>query len=214
MMKEQKDKSGLALTGAVVGALAASLCCILPLVAIVLGVSSFAASEFFARWRPYLLAVTFGLLALGFYLAYRPRGEVCETGSACARTTIGRWNRAGLWLVTLLVVVFAAFPYYSGWIVRAVTNEKNPAAPAGARSVAHVVLSVQGMDCPVCAAALEKSLSQIAGVRYARVNFQEKRASLDYDPRVVDASRFVKLIRDAGFKAQALPGQETDQKDN
>ncbi len=60
-----KDKAfvGASLLAAVV----ASFCCILPLVLAVGGFAVIGASAFFASLRPYLLAATFGLLAVGFY---------------------------------------------------------------------------------------------------------------------------------------------------
>ncbi len=164
--REEKNKTRFALAGAVIAAVTASLCCILPVIAAVLGVTGFAASEFFARWRPYLLAVTSGLLAVGFYLAYRrPRREACEVGSVCERTPIGRWNRPMLWLVTGLVIVLAAFPYYSGWAARAVTGSTQPRVLSTENSRARAVLQIDGMSCSACAALLEKRLSQIPGVR-------------------------------------------------
>ncbi len=204
-MSEEKNKTRFALTGAVVAAVTASLCCILPLIAAVLGFTGFAASQFFEHWRPYLLVVTLGLLALGFYVAYRRPGQACEVGSVCERTPIGRWNRAALWLVAVVVVVLAAFPYYSGRVARAVTNIQQPAELAAQSGQAHAVLKIDGMVCGSCAALLEKKLSQIPGVRRAEVSFEKKQATLDYDPRTVHASSFTKAITDVGYKVAGQP---------
>ncbi len=203
-MKEGKSKTGWAFVGAVIAAVTASLCCILPLVAAGLGVTGFAASELFERWRPYLLGITFGILALGFFLAYRRPRESCAVGSACERTPIGRWNRAMLWLVAGLVIVLAAFPYYSPWVVRAVTKNRQ-ATTIQQSSEAHVTLNVGGMVCPTCAALLEKKLSQIPGVRRAEVSFEKKQAVVEYDPQNVDLSRFTKAITDVGYKVAGQP---------
>lgn len=204
-MTQEKNKARFALTGAVIAAVTASLCCILPLLAAVMGFTGFAASQFFEHWRPYLLAVTFILLAAGFYLAYRRPREACEVGSVCERTPIGRWNRSALWRVALSVVVLAAFPYYSGWVARAVTKTNGAAEAPGQGSQAHVVLKIDGMFCSSCAALLEKKLSQMTGVRRAEVSFEKKEAILDYDPRRVDVSRFAKLVKDAGYKVAGSP---------
>jgi mercuric ion transport protein len=204
-MIEEKKKARFALTGAILAAVTASLCCILPLIAAVLGFTGLAASQFFEDWRPYVLAVTFGLLAVGFYLAYRRPREVCEVGSVCERTPIGRWNRAALWLVAVSVAVLAAFPYYSGWVARAVTMTKQPAELPEPISQAHAVLKIDGMACSSCAALLEKQLSQIPGVRRAKVSFEKKQAILDYDPRRVDPSRFASSITEAGYKVTGSP---------
>ncbi len=204
-MTEEKNKARFALTGAIIAAVTASLCCILPLIAAVIGFTGFAASRFFEHWRPYLLAVTFGLLAVGFYLAYRRPRQACEVGSVCERTPIGRWNRAVLWLVAVFVVVLAAFPYYAGWAARAVTKTKGPTEIPAQSSQAHAVLKIDGMVCGSCAALLEKKLSQISGVRRAEVSFEKKQASLDYDPRAVKPSQFAKAITEVGYKVAQPP---------
>ncbi|MBI4189661.1 MAG: cation transporter [Betaproteobacteria bacterium] len=200
-MKVTQDRTVWALGGAVLAAVTASLCCILPIVAVIAGVSGFAASQFFEQWRPYLLAVTFGLLALGFYLSYRraPK-EACEPGSVCARPGFGKWNRRVLWLATVFVALFATFPYYSGWVVRAVAGTGQPAANVSQVATQHVVLTIEGMDCPACAGLLQNNLRQIPGVHRAEVNFQDKRATLDYDPHAVEPSQFAQVVAEAGFK--------------
>lgn len=72
------------------------------------------------------------------------------------------------------------------------------------RSNAQVVLNIDGMDCVMCAAGLQNALRAIPGVRRADVSFQDKQAIVEYDPAVVDPSRFEKLIADSGFKVASL----------
>ncbi len=200
-MQAAKEKTKWALAGAVVSAVAASLCCILPVIAVGLGLTGFAASQFFEPLRPYFLAATAGLLAFGFYQAYRPRQYACEPGSVCERTPLGRWNRLILWLAAALVIVFAAFPYFSGWAVQAISRDRQRAAETSQVPEARLILRVQGMDCPACAGLLQNNLRQLPGVRRAEVSFQDKQANIAYDPKAVDPSRFEEIIADAGFRA-------------
>jgi hypothetical protein len=100
--------------GSVFVAIIASFCCILPILFALTGFSILGASALFDAWRPYLLGLTFGLLGLGFYFAYRPKREQCAPGSACAMPVTNRSGRLMLWLATAAVVLFATFPYYSG----------------------------------------------------------------------------------------------------
>jgi mercuric ion transport protein len=102
----------------VVAAIVASLCCILPIVFVLVGAGIAGAAAFFATWRPLLLVITFLLLALGFYFAYRKRRQVYESGTACERPAVVRIGRIWLWIATALVVLFAAFPYYSGAVAK------------------------------------------------------------------------------------------------
>jgi len=112
--KGSKSRTSLFAAGSVFAAIIASFCCILPIVFALTGFSILGASALFDAWRPYLLGLTFGLLGLGFYFAYRPRKEQCAPGSACAMPVTNRSGRLMLWLATAAVVLFAGFPYYSG----------------------------------------------------------------------------------------------------
>lgn len=105
----------LLMTGTMIAAIGASLCCTLPIVFALTGLSILGASAFFESLRPYFLAVTFGLLGLGFYYAYRPvPQEACAPSSACAVPSKRRGARIALWAISALALAFAAFPYYSG----------------------------------------------------------------------------------------------------
>jgi mercuric ion transport protein len=112
--KGSKSPTSLFAAGSVFAAIIASFCCVLPIVFALTGFSILGASALFDAWRPYLLGLTFALLGLGFYFAYRPRREQCAPGSACAIPATNRSGRLMLWLATAAVVLFAAFPYYSG----------------------------------------------------------------------------------------------------
>lgn len=117
-----KDK---AFVGAsVVAAIAASMCCVLPIVFVLLGVGVAGAAAFFATWRPLLLVITFALLGVGFYFAYRKPQEACEPGSACELPTAKRRGRLWLWIATAFVILFAAFPYYSGPIAKLLLSNR------------------------------------------------------------------------------------------
>jgi MerT mercuric transport protein len=113
---ESKNPTSLFAAGSVFAAIIASFCCILPMVFALTGFSILGASALFDAWRPYLLGLTFGFLGLGFYFAYRPLKAQCAPGSACAMSVTNRSGRLMLWLATVAVILFAAFPYYSGAI--------------------------------------------------------------------------------------------------
>jgi mercuric ion transport protein len=195
-----KDKAFIG--ASLLAAIGASLCCTLPLIAAIAGVSVAGVSSFFAAWRPYLLALTVALLALGFYFSYRkPRQASCAPGSACERPTTGRYGRLGLWLAAVFVILFAAFPYYSRKVSRVLLADKRAPIASSAISIEHVSLSIQGMTCPVCAQGVERRLNAIHGVTKASVSYEQKRAEIDYDPHLVNLDELEQPFRDAGFKA-------------
>jgi hypothetical protein len=104
--------------GSIIAAISASLCCIGPLVAVLLGASGFAAAGFFSKWRPALLTVTFALLALAWFLTYRKPKAACADGS-CATTSRFAWSKVILWIATASVLVAASFPALSSAVLQA-----------------------------------------------------------------------------------------------
>ena len=104
--------------GAVGSAVAASICCFGPLVLAVLGLGGGALLLKLEPYRPYSLAAAAVFLGAAFFLAYR-RGpeEECSPGSSCAVPSNRRRQRIVLWIVTAFVVLAAAFPYYSKWLL-------------------------------------------------------------------------------------------------
>ncbi len=117
-MEPEKRKVGTLLgIGGVLGAIAASTCCILPLVLFFLGVSGAWVGNLTALepYQPIFIAVTLGLLATGFYLVYRrPKpvaASVVSEGAVCQPRVSRRGLKIALWASTVLVVIAAAFPY-------------------------------------------------------------------------------------------------------
>lgn len=188
----KKNGSSLMLTGGVFAGIAASLCCIGPLLSLTLGLGSFAASAWFAQWRPVFLGVTFVLLGLAWYLTYRRPKVDCEDGT-CARPP-GKAARISLWLGTLVALAAAIYP-----ALPAANHQINAAAVAA--SDARLSVQIPSMDCPPCAAGIEATLNRAPGVKQAAVNYDTKEAVLVFDPSVTSQDKLLALIDASGFPA-------------
>lgn len=67
-----------------------------------------------------------------------------------------------------------------------------------------VVVPIGGMTCASCAAAIERAVSKLDGVKNASVNLATERASIRYDPETVRLSEIKKAITDAGYEPLAI----------
>jgi len=67
-----------------------------------------------------------------------------------------------------------------------------------------VVIPVGGMTCASCAAAIERAVSKLDGVKGASVNLATERASIRYDPETVRLSEIKQAITDAGYQPLAI----------
>jgi mercuric ion transport protein len=110
-ISDVRRQERLIAAGGLLGALAASSCCILPLVLFSLGVSGAWIGNFtqLAPYQPYFIAATTGFLGYGYWLVYRSSKLACADGGACARPLPNRLVKAGLILATILVVAALGF---------------------------------------------------------------------------------------------------------
>jgi mercuric ion transport protein len=103
---DSRGRQGLMAAGGLLGALAASSCCILPLTLFSLGVSGAWIGNFtrLAPYQPWFIAATATFLGYGYWLVYRSSRLACADGAACARPLPNRIVKAGLILATILVL--------------------------------------------------------------------------------------------------------------
>lgn len=112
-MKNSKLAKG-SLIGAIIAGIAASLCCVAPLVLLALGIggawmSTLTHLEFL---RPFAIAITLFFLMLVFWKLYiTPRR--CSVDKPCGKSTGLRVYRIVFWVVTVLLLALLAFPWYA-----------------------------------------------------------------------------------------------------
>jgi mercuric ion transport protein len=109
---EDRSRTRLVAVGSILGGLAATSCCILPLVLFSLGISGAWIANFtaLAPYKPYFAAGTLVLLGYGYYLVYVKPRRACADDS-CAQPLPNRLVKSSLWIATLLVVAALAFDY-------------------------------------------------------------------------------------------------------
>lgn len=119
VMKAHPDRSSLAaLFAAGIAAIAASVCCVLPLLLVMAGIGGAWMSNLTAldRWRPWFGAMTLACLAWAFWMLYGPASR-CQTEGVCANPRRLRRRRYGLWASTILIALLLVFPYYITWFL-------------------------------------------------------------------------------------------------
>lgn len=201
-MDKSKALQKATLGGSILAAITASLCCIGPLVAVLLGAGGFAASAVFEKWRPVFLGVTFVLLALAWYLTYRKPKADCAEGSACATKPVSKWNKVVLWFATGAVLVTAAFPSLSSAILRGTQSSASVVVADGNSAVLKV--KIPSMDCAACAVGIQTKLRKQAGIINANVSYDTKEAVVQYDATKLWPEKIVAAIDETGFKAEPI----------
>ena len=181
-------------------ALAASLCCITPLLAMVGGLGGAASSfAWLEPYRLYLVALTVGVLAFAWYRQLRPAHAASD---CCAvPTTRSTMQSTGcLSSVTVLAALLLAFPYYGA----ALYPTTKPAAPAVAASGTAPVWQtktyrISGMTCEACARHVEQAVQQVPGVQAVAVSYDHATAQVRFNGAQAQAAQVEGAINSTGY---------------
>ena len=119
-MAKKTKKVSWELVGAIGAAIAASVCCVAPLVLLTLGVSGAWVSNLaaFEPYRPIFISISLSLLGLAFYRVYsKSRANDCATGNICAKPQASKITKIIFTLSTVLILGLATFPYATTYIL-------------------------------------------------------------------------------------------------
>ncbi len=72
------------------------------------------------------------------------------------------------------------------------------------------IVKIGGMHCAMCVTTIENSLKKLDGTIDVVVNLATEKATVNYDPALVDTERIKKAIEDAGYQFLGI-GEEIDQ---
>jgi copper chaperone CopZ len=192
--------------GTLVAAFLASLCCIVPVLAIIAGISG-AASIFswMEPFRPYLIGLTVFVLGFAWYQKLKPKKE--DVDCACDDEEEERkpfvQSKAFLGIVTVLAALLLSFPHYSSIFFPA--NSKAEAAVVKETDVQEVQLSIKGMTCEGCEHSVNYALTSKKGVLEANADYQTGTARVKYNPEEISPEAFKQAIEsEVGYQVTKL----------
>ncbi len=88
------------------------------------------------------------------------------------------------------------------------TEGTTGAGAAPSEALTSVSLPVAGMTCAACARVIERTLTRLPGVDAAAVNYATGRASVRFDPSLVQLPGIADAVRDVGYEViEAAPGE-------
>jgi len=99
--------------GSLIGAIATSSCCMLPLILFTVGASGAWIGTFvqLAPLQPYFIAATVACLGCGYWLVVRSKRTAWAGGQACKRSAADRLVNSALVVSTALVVLAIGFNF-------------------------------------------------------------------------------------------------------
>lgn len=179
-------------------AVAASLCCITPVLAFLGGASGLASSfSWIEPYRPYLIGLTITVFAFAWYQKLKPQKQVdcdCE-----ADNKKSFWqSKLFLGIVTLIAGLLIAFPYYAK--VFYPKPQETKVIIVDKSNIATVQLNISGMDCEGCTAHINGELSKVNGVIEATASYKNANAIVKFDNSKTSVDSLSNIINNIGYK--------------
>lgn len=177
----------------------ASLCCIVPLLAIFGGATG-AASYFswLEPYRPYIIGLTIILFALAWYNVLAKKPMVTDECGCEDESKSFMKSKKFLLIVTVISALLITFPYYSSLLYAG--QKKDGLIETSQKKLATAKLAIQGMSCAACTAHIDDGLAGIKGIARSTTSFEKAITVVNYDPDSISADSISKKIRKIGYR--------------
>lgn len=179
----------------ILSALLASLCCLGPLVLVLVGLGTLGLGAFFGRYHWWFILAAIGLLTFAWrsYLKEKRRCDSARCEMAQGKTT--KWT---LTLASTVVAVFVGLNLYT-YASQSRTGARP--TPGSSGHLSAVTIPVEGMTCFTCELTVESSLKRLPGVQDADAKVTEQAAYVRYDSGRVSLDELIAAINKTGYKA-------------
>jgi copper chaperone CopZ len=187
--------TGKLMGAGILSAIAASLCCITPVLALVAGTGSMASSlSWIEPARPYMIGLTVVVLGFAWYLQLRPKPKD-NCGCEPARRSFFQ-SRKFLLLITVLSGLMIAFPAYSHIFFRVEPKEQATRINDGQK----LEVNIEGMTCAACEQHVAHEVNQLPGILHLTVSYDKKNAIIEFDPSQTTADAVIAAVNKTGYK--------------
>ncbi len=194
-------KQGKLIGVGILSAIAASLCCITPVLGLIAGTSG-AASNF--AWiqpaRPYLFGVTIVVLGFAWYQKLKPAKYGTDNCGCETKKVSFLQSKLFLTIVTAFAAVMLTFPYYAHIFY---SNEKRQVVISNPEFVKRVEISISGMTCESCEQHVVSEINKLGGIVYSEVSYANENAIVEYDSTKTSIEEITNAINSTGYKVES-----------
>ncbi len=195
-----KTKSSKALIGTgIITAVAASLCCITPVLALIAGSSGIASSfSWMEPARPYLIGFTVLVLGFAWYQKLKPRTAE-EIECACEEDDKPSFwqSRRFLFIVTIFAALMLTFPYYSSIFY---PDNRKEVVVVNQFDIQTIQLDIEGMTCEACDSHVAYAVQEVVGVLEATADHETGKAEVKFDQTKTSMKEIIKSIDATSYK--------------
>ena len=178
-------------------AIAASLCCITPVLALIAGSGSIASSfSWLDPARPYLIGFTIAVLGFAWFQKLKPE-QADDCGCVIDEKPKFFQSKTFLLIITLFAALMIAFPSYAKIFFP--KNEKASIIVEKSKLLT-VELSLKGMSCEACEAEINHEITKLPGIIQSTVSYQNKNAIILFDSSKTTIKNIADAVNETGYK--------------
>lgn len=191
-----KNNNKLIGTG-IITAIAASLCCVTPVLALIAGTSGVASTfSWIEPLRPYLIGLTILVLVFAWYQKLKHQKEIdckCETDQKPKFMQ----SITFLGIITAFVIIMMAFPYYSGIFY---PNTEKQIIVVDKSDIKTVEFKISGMTCASCEEHVNHEVNKLNGIVNSKASYENGNAIIEFDKTRTNEREIEKAINTTGYK--------------
>ena len=194
-MKTENTSKNAAYTG-LFAAIAASSCCIPPVIALIAGVGgSASALSWMEPFRPYLIGLAAIAIGYAWYAYLKPK----KADDCCEVDAKPKWYQTKGFLVgiTLFATVSIAFPYYAHIFY---PDNKKEVVIVNQSNIQTLNFDVKGMTCASCEEHVKHAVNELDGIVNVEASFETGNAEVKFDDTKTSKDEIVKAIDATGYK--------------
>ena len=200
IMKSEKKLIGAGLLSAI----AASLCCITPVLALVAGTSGLASAfSWIEPFRPYFIGLTILVLGFAWYQKLKPQNEIdCDCNTDEKPKFIQ--SKTFLGIVTVFAIVMLAFPYYSEIFY---PNTEKQIIVVDKSDIKTMEFKISGMTCASCEEHVNHEVNKLNGIVNSKVSYENRNAIIEFDQTKTNEREIEKAINSTGYNVTNKKGE-------
>lgn len=177
----------------IIAAIASSLCCIVPLLALIAGGTGAATNlSWMEPFRPYLIGFTILVLGYAWYQKLKPQEDCCINQKTNFMET-----KLFLTIISIFAIGMLSFPSFSGNFYDNTPIEQGVFSADSSK----VVLNIEGMTCGSCENHINHALNNTVGVISCSTSYKEGSTTIVYDTKKTNLKELNKIInKKTGYK--------------
>ncbi|MHB0753835.1 mercuric transport protein MerTP [Polaribacter sp. M15] len=194
-MKTEKTSKNAAYTG-LFAAVAASSCCIPPVIALIAGVGGSASVlSWMEPFRPYLIGLAIVAIGYAWYNYLKPKNA---DDCGCEVDAKPKWFQTKGFLIgiTLFAAVSIAFPYYAHIFY---PDNKKEVIVVNQSNIQTLKVDVKGMTCVSCEDHVKHAVNELDGIVNVAASYEKENAEIKYDSTKTSKEDIEKAINATGY---------------